>query len=61
MELVRFYAVMVSIAIVLAVLGLLKSCTLELMGLAAEKTDHCIMSYSRYSRQLLDGLARGQD
>lgn len=55
MELVRFYALIVKIAIVLAVLGLLKSCTLELMGLAAAKTEHGIMSYSRYSRQLLGG------
>lgn len=52
MELVRFYALIVKIAILLAVLGLLKSCTLELMGLAAEKTDRGMISYSKYSRLL---------
>ncbi len=52
MGLVRFYALIVKIAVVLAVLGLLKSCTLELMGLAAEKTNRGIMSYSKFSRQL---------
>jgi hypothetical protein len=52
MELVRFYALVIKIAIVLAVAGQLKSCTLELMGLAAEKSERGMMSYSKYTRLL---------
>ena len=40
MELVRFYALVVKIAIALALVGQLKSCTLELLGLAAAKSNH---------------------
>ena len=54
MELVRFYALIVKIAFVLAALGMLKSCTLEVMGLAAQKTERGMMSYSRYTKMLTD-------
>lgn len=54
MELVRFYALIVKIAFVLATLGMLKSCTLEVMGLAAQKTERGMMSYSKYTRLLTD-------
>ena len=52
MELVRFYAFVVKLAIALALIGHLKSCTLQLMHLAAEKTDRGIISYSRFTRSL---------
>ena len=52
MELVRFYAAIIKIALVLAMLGLLKSCTLELMGLAAHKSERGMISYSKYTRLL---------
>ena len=50
MELVRFFAAIVKIAVALALGGQLKSCTLELMGKAAAK--HEMMSYSRYTKAL---------
>ena len=50
MALVRFYSLVVQIAIALALLGELKGCTLELMGMAAAK--HGMMSYSKYTRSL---------
>jgi hypothetical protein len=52
MGLVRFYAAIVKIAIVLAMLGLLKTCTLEMLGLAAHKSEQGMISYSRYTRML---------
>ena len=52
MALIRFYALIIKIAIALAFAGQLKSCTLELMGLAAQKTERGMISYSRYSRLL---------
>ena len=52
MEVVRFVSLILRIGIALALMGQLKSCTLELMGLAAEKTERGIMSYSRYTRLL---------
>ena len=50
MELVRFYAAVVKLALALAMIGQLKACTLELMGRAAAK--HEMMSYSKYTRAL---------
>jgi hypothetical protein len=47
MELVKFYVVVIRIAIVLAMLGQLKGCTLVMMGKAAGKNK--IMSYSKFS------------
>lgn len=52
MELVRFYAWVIKIAITLALLGQLKSCTLVMMGKAAEKTGQGMISYSRFTRLL---------
>ena len=51
MELVRFYSAVIKLALVLAMLGQLKACTLELMGRAAAK--HEMMSYSKYTRALI--------
>jgi len=52
MEIVKFVGWVVRIAIFLALVGQLKSCTLELMNLSAEKTAHGIMSYSKFTREL---------
>lgn len=52
MELVRFYAFVVKIALALALMGQLKSCTLTLLGLAAEKSEHGMISYGKYTRAL---------
>ena len=52
MELVRFYALIIKIAFALAALGMLKSCTLEMMELATQKTERGMMSYSRYTKVL---------
>lgn len=52
MELVRFYSLVIKIAIALAFAGVLKTCTLEVMGLAARKSETGIMSYSKYTRRL---------
>ena len=52
MELVRFYALVVKIAIALALIGQLKFCTLELLGLAAEKSDHGMISYTKFTQAL---------
>jgi hypothetical protein len=52
MELVRFVGFVVKIAICLALIGELKSCTLELLDSSAEKSAQGIMSYSKFSRAL---------
>lgn len=52
MEIARFMSLVLRIGMALALIGQLKSCTLELMGLAADKTERGIMSYSRYTRLL---------
>jgi len=52
MELVRFYAAVVKLAFALALLGILKTCTLQVLGLAAAKSQVGIISYSKYSRML---------
>ena len=52
MELIRFYVLVIKIAIALAIVGQLKSCTLELLGISAEKTGQGMISYSQYTRQL---------
>ena len=52
MELVRFFALVVKIAICLALIGELKSCTLELLDLSAKKSATGIMSYSKFTRAL---------
>ncbi len=52
MELVRFVGFVVKIAICLALLGELKSCTLELLDLSAEKSATGIMSFSKFTHAL---------
>ena len=52
MELVRFFALVVQIAVVLALIGELKSCTLELLDLAAQKSERGMMSYTKFTRAL---------
>ena len=52
MELVRFFAMVIKIAIFFALIGRLKSCTLELLKLSAAKSEAGIMSYSKFTHQL---------
>ena len=52
MGLVHFYSAVVWLAILLAICGQLKSCTLTMMGLAAEKSETGIVSYSKFSHAL---------
>lgn len=52
MGLIHFYAWVIRIGIALALIGQLKSCTLTMMGLAVEKTERGIISYSKFSRLL---------
>ncbi len=52
MELVRFFAAIVKIAIALALIGQLKFCTLDLLGLAAARSERGMISYSKYTRLL---------
>ncbi len=43
---------MIRVAVVLALAGQLKGCTVEMMGMAAGKTRTGIMSYSKVTRML---------
>lgn len=52
MGLLRFYVWVIRIGLLLAFCGQLKSCTLVMMGLTAEKSKNGIMSYSKYTREL---------
>ncbi len=52
MELARLYAAIVKIALFLALIGELKSCTVELLGLTAEKQSRGMISYAKYTRAL---------
>ncbi len=52
MELVRFYAWIIKLAIALALIGQLHSCTLIMLGLAAERSEKGIISYSKFTRLL---------
>ena len=52
MELVRLYLAIIKIAVALALVGQLKSCTLDLLGLAAKKNRQGMISYSTYTRLL---------
>jgi hypothetical protein len=54
MELVRFYSFVVRLGIALVLCGQLKTCTLVLLGKAAEKTETGIISYSKFSRLLTE-------
>lgn len=52
MGLVRFYSSVIWLGIALALAGQLKSCTLTMMGLSAEKSQVGITSYSKFTRML---------
>ena len=52
MGIVRLYLIVIKLAMALALLGLLKSCTLDLLGLAANKTHYGLISYSKFTRLL---------
>jgi len=52
MELIRFYVLIFKIALLLALVGMLKSCTLDMLGLAAAKSEQGIISYSKFSHLL---------
>jgi hypothetical protein len=52
MGLVRFYSSVIWLGIALALVGQLKSCTLTVMGLAAEKSQMGITSYSKFNHEL---------
>lgn len=60
MELVRLYLAIVKIAVALALIGQLKTCTLELLGLAATKSDQGMISYSKFTRALTNRGSRKQ-
>jgi hypothetical protein len=60
MELVRFFALIIKIAILLALVGELKSCTLVLMGLAAQKSERGMISYSKFTHALIGDLSQNQ-
>ena len=52
MDLVRFFSLILRIGFTLALFGCLKFCTLQMLGLAAEKTETGILSYSKFSHAL---------
>ena len=52
MEIVKFVSFVVRLGLLLALIGQLKFCTLMMMGLASEKSQKGIMSYSKYTKQL---------
>jgi len=52
MELARLYLAIFKIAIALALIGQLKSCTLELLGLTAERTGQGMISFTNYTKAL---------
>ncbi len=56
MEIVRFVSFVVRIGLLLALVGQLKFCTMMLMGKAAANSQKGIMSYSKYTRQLMGPL-----
>ena len=53
MEAVKFVSFIVRLGILLALIGQLKFCTLVMIGLASEKSQKGIMSYSKYTRKLM--------
>jgi hypothetical protein len=52
MEIIKFVSFVVRLGLLLALVGQLKFCTLMMMGLASEKSQHGIMSYSKYTKLL---------
>ena len=53
-SLIRFYSFVIWLGIFLALIGQLRSCTLIMMGLASEKSQKGIMSYSKLTKILTD-------
>src|SRR4051812_14051572 len=51
-SLIKFYAFVIRVAVLLALAGQLKSCTVIMMNHAAWKTQQGIMSYSNFNRAL---------
>ncbi len=54
MEIVKFVSFVVRLGLFLAICGQLKFCTLQLMGMAGDKTQKGMISYSKYTKMLLD-------
>ena len=52
MELVRIASAIVKIAFILALVGQLKSCTLELLGMSAHASSSGMISYSKFTQLL---------
>lgn len=52
MEIAKLISFIIKLGLLLALIGQLKYCTLMMMGLASEKSQHGIMSYSKYTKQL---------
>lgn len=46
---IRFYSFVIRLAIFLALAGQLRSCTLVMIGKAAEKTERGMISYSKFT------------
>ena len=58
MGIVKFISFVIRLGFLLAFAGQLKFCTLVMMGKAAEKSQHGIMSYSKYTRALTSTSGR---
>ena len=54
MEIVKFVSFVVRLGLLLAICGQLKFCTLVMLGKASEKTQKGMISYSKYTKALLD-------
>ena len=52
MEIVKFVSFVVRLGLLQALIGQLKFCTLMMRGLASDKSQKGIMSYSKYTKQL---------
>ena len=52
MELVRSFAAILKLALLLALLGQLKLCTVCMLGLAADNSEHGWITYSAYTKLL---------
>ena len=53
MEIVKFVSFVVRLVLMLALCGQLKFCTLVMLGKASEKTQKGMISYSKYTKALL--------
>ena len=55
---VKFVSFILKFGFLMAFAGQLKFCTLVMMGKAAQKSQHGIMSYSKYTRALTSPSGR---